>query len=54
MAFLGNRAVSRGGAISADANCNFQCNHCIFDSNSYTYIIYNIQLGQAILHQELY
>eukprot|EP00484_Ammonia_sp_Unknown_P013894 CAMPEP_0197072120 /NCGR_PEP_ID=MMETSP1384-20130603/209934_1 /TAXON_ID=29189 /ORGANISM="Ammonia sp." /LENGTH=1656 /DNA_ID=CAMNT_0042510935 /DNA_START=66 /DNA_END=5037 /DNA_ORIENTATION=- len=34
VAFLGNRANIRGGAISADANCNFECTHCTFDSNS--------------------
>ena len=32
--FLGNRADIRGGAISADAECHFECQHCVFDSNS--------------------
>eukprot|EP01083_Nonionella_stella_P279470 950668_1 len=32
--FLGNRAAKRGGAISADANCHFTCDHCIFEANS--------------------
>eukprot|EP01084_Bolivina_argentea_P021100 39188_1 len=32
--FLGNRAAKRGGAIAADANCHFTCDHCIFESNS--------------------
>ena len=34
VAFLGNRANIRGGAISADAFCHFECSHCVFDSNS--------------------
>ena len=34
MAFIGNRANRRGGAISADAYCNFDCQYCTFDSNS--------------------
>ena len=34
VAFLGNRADVRGGAISADLRCNFNCNYCLFDSNS--------------------
>jgi len=33
VAFLGNRAVARGGAISADAYCHFTCTHCKFVSN---------------------
>eukprot|EP01083_Nonionella_stella_P218219 782716_1 len=32
--FLGNRAAIRGGAISADVECNFICKYCLFDSNS--------------------
>eukprot|EP00486_Rosalina_sp_Unknown_P016138 CAMPEP_0201594902 /NCGR_PEP_ID=MMETSP0190_2-20130828/192075_1 /ASSEMBLY_ACC=CAM_ASM_000263 /TAXON_ID=37353 /ORGANISM="Rosalina sp." /LENGTH=1261 /DNA_ID=CAMNT_0048054691 /DNA_START=127 /DNA_END=3908 /DNA_ORIENTATION=- len=32
--FLGNRANIRGGAISADAECHFECEYCVFDSNS--------------------
>eukprot|EP01084_Bolivina_argentea_P077430 140441_1 len=32
--FLGNRAVARGGAISADGKCNFICKSCKFDANS--------------------
>ena len=34
VAFLGNRAAARGGAISGDVECNFICKYCIFDSNS--------------------
>ncbi len=34
VAFLGNRAVARGGAISADAQCDFVCEYCIFEENS--------------------
>eukprot|EP01083_Nonionella_stella_P181145 647897_1 len=34
VAFLGNRAAVRGGAISADAQCNFECKSCIFKRNS--------------------
>ena len=33
VAFLGNRAGARGGAISADGQCNFKCKYCRFDSN---------------------
>eukprot|EP01084_Bolivina_argentea_P298345 514110_1 len=34
VAFLGNRATARGGAISADANCHFECFYCCFEQNS--------------------
>ena len=34
VAFVGNRANSRGGAISADVSCNFKCNYCLFEKNS--------------------
>ena len=34
VAFVGNRAIVCGGAISADVSCNFKCDYCLFEDNA--------------------